>query len=80
MGQAKIRGSFEVRKQEGEARREVEARRLEEERIAAEAALTPAQRAKRQRASLLFGAILGLAGPEMAATLRIARTLPGRTR
>lgn len=61
MGQARDRGPFEVRKAQSIARKaeEAERRRLAEE--AAEAALTPAQRAardrRRNRAGLLFAAV-----------------------
>lgn len=61
MGQAKLRGSFEVRKAEGEAKNAailLERRRLAEAR---EAAMTPAQRKSREKSRMLIAAVMGLA-------------------
>jgi hypothetical protein len=60
MGQAKRRGTFEQRKAEGIARAQEEKFRRQQALIEAEAKLTPAQRQKRLRASLLMSSILSL--------------------
>lgn len=62
MGQARLRGTFEVRCLEGAARREAEraeAKRLIDER---ERAKTPLQRAKEREARMLIAVVLGIMG------------------
>lgn len=59
MGQAKLRGSFETRKAEGEAKNAailLERKRLAEAR---EAAMTPEERKKRDKARTYLAAMLG---------------------
>lgn len=61
MGQAKLRGSFETRKAEGEVKDA--AILLERKRLAAEreAAMTPAQRKSRENTLAYLAAMLGFA-------------------
>ena len=61
MGQAKLRGSFEVSKAEGEVKNAAEL--LERKRLIAEreAAMTPEQRRSREKTRSYLVAMLGLA-------------------
>ena len=77
MGQAKLRGSYETRKAEGEARRECEEQQRINELAAQEAALTNAQRASRERARqiLVVGAGIAAADPYTLGVMRATRML-----
>lgn len=61
MGQAKLRGSFEVRKAEGKAKNAaalLERKRLAEAR---EASMTPEQRKSREKTRRVMAALVGFA-------------------
>jgi hypothetical protein len=60
MGQAKARGPFEVRKAEGEAKRQADAHRREVARAAYEASLTPAQRESRRNLRMMMAMAQGM--------------------
>ena len=64
MGQAKLRGTFEVRKAEGAAKQlqaRLERERLDLElRLLTESKLTPRQKQKRKEAKLLLASVLAL--------------------
>ena len=61
MGQAKLRGRFEVRKAEGEAKNAAEL--LERQRLIAEreASMTPVQRSERHKSRMLLASMVGFA-------------------
>ena len=77
MGQAKIRGNYETRKAEGEARLEREEQQRRDELAAREAALTPEQRASRTRAQriLAMGAGVVASAPYSIGVMRACRML-----
>lgn len=60
MGQAKLRGTYDQRKLEGESRKAAVEQRRRDELAAQEAAMTPGQRARRKQAVVPLAWLLGM--------------------